>query len=253
MITLSIGATGEGGRQEALLVHDYHGGYQDLFVSQFDRVRLLVHQSQLETSARLGLFQYQQGFAHPLRIRFDDQAPAGIENALAYVAAGSTRDGQFVQEMVVNLGEMSKNANDFDQIFTHEMTHAVLDDACGGDASKTIPHWVQEGLAQFVSGEGDRRVAQAAGRVRKSQAHNLVVALDGPFSGYAYPQYYLAIQYMNDRHSINSVQAFVRDLIDGKSVSNAIVDEVGMPYDQFVHEVREFSLRKFTDKALPDY
>jgi hypothetical protein len=72
-------------RYEAALVKDYTGRHQEEFVTQFDRVRLLARQAQVEASARLGLVQYHEGFTYPLLIRFEDGAPAGIENSLAYV------------------------------------------------------------------------------------------------------------------------------------------------------------------------
>jgi len=244
---------GDAGRQEAVLDRNYKGSYPDLFTGQFDRVRLLVHQAQLEASMRLGFFQYQQGFQYPLIVRFDDSAPIGIEHALAYVRMGQNSTGQFMQEMVVNLAEMSRNSNDFDQVFTHEMTHAVLNDACGGRTSEHLPHWVQEGLAQYVSGEGDARVAEAAKHVHKSQAARLLYPLDAPYSAMGYPQYYLAIQYMFDKHSSNSISAFARDLIAGQSVPDAIQDAVDMPYDRFQQEVRDYSLKRFTDLAVPDF
>ncbi len=239
-------------RESAELVRDYHGTHQDAFTLQFDRVRLLVRQAQIEASARLGLLQYQEGFQYPIRIGFEDGAPLGIENVLAFVRLGRTSRG-FVQELVVNLDEMASNPVDFDLVFKHEMTHAVMNDAVGGDASLRIPHWVQEGLAQYVSGEGDQRVLSLARRVHRSHADLLLSDLDGLYTGKAYPQYYLAIKYMYDKQSSNAVQAFVRNLIAGKSVTDALNEATGMTYPQFLENVRQYSLNVFQDKALPDY
>jgi hypothetical protein len=129
----------------------------------------------------------------------------------------------------------------------------VLNDAVGGEASMRIPHWVQEGLAQFVSEEGDARVERAAQHFRKSQVQALLYNLEGPYSGYAYPQYYLAIKYMNDKFTINSVQALVRDLIAGQATHAALEDSVGIPWDKFQQNLREYSLGILRDKAKPDY
>jgi hypothetical protein len=233
-------------RYDALLVTDYSGSYKDRFTQEYDRVRVLAHQAQLEASMRLGLFQYHDGFRYPMQIRFDDGAPAGIENALAYVRLGHTDKG-FAQELVINLPVMNAAGADFDQVFRHEMTHAVMNDAVGGEASEKIPHWVQEGLAQYVSGEGPDRVLQAASQVRPESLGLLLCNLNGGYQGRCYPQYYLAIQYMADKHSVNSVESFVRSLIDGHSMDDALQDAVSMPFDRFEKEVRDYSLARYKE------
>jgi hypothetical protein len=239
-------------RYEATLVKEYTGPHQDAFITQFDRVRLLVRQAQVEDSALLGLFQYREGFQYPLFIHFEDGAPAGAENALAYVRLGQTSQG-FAQELVVNLAADAGAGMDFDRIFYHEMTHAVMNDAVGSEASLKIPHWVQEGLAQYVSGEGKNRVTQAAGQFKKSQVKALLYNLEGPYTGAAYPQYYLAIECLYEKHSVNAVQALVRDLIQGKSTTDSIEDVTGLSWDKFQEEVRDYSLKSLQDKARSDY
>jgi hypothetical protein len=142
---------------------------------------------------------------------------------------------------------------DFDKIFYHEMTHAVLNDAVGGEASVKIPHWVQEGLAQYVSEEGKDRVIEEAQTVKKSQARYLLADLDGPYTGRAYPQYYLAIECLYEKHTVNAVQALVRNLILGKSTLDAVEDSTGLDWVKFQDEVREYSLKVYEDKARPDF
>jgi hypothetical protein len=250
-------------RYQAALVKDYTGRHQEEYVTQFDRVRLLVRQAQVEVSARLGLIQYREGFQYPLLIRFDDGAPPGVESALAYVqlmeAPRQTPGGPassvagFAQQLVVNLDATATSPMDFDKIFYHEMTHAVLNDAVGGEATVKIPHWVQEGLAQYISEEGKGRVIEEAQTVKKSQAHYLLADLDGPYTARAYPQYYLAIEYLYEKHTVNAVQALVRNLILGKSTIDAVEDSTGLPWVKFQDEVRDYSLKVFQDKAQPDF
>src|SRR5450755_3323294 len=89
-------------RYPAAMEKVYTGRHQEVFATQYDRVRLLVNQAQLEVSSRLGLIQYREGFVYPLVIRFDDGAPSGIESAVAYVRLLKSNSG-FMQELVVNL------------------------------------------------------------------------------------------------------------------------------------------------------
>ena len=239
-------------RYPAALVKEYSGRHQEEFIVQFDRVRLLVRQAAVEASARLGLLQYREGFECPLIIRFDDGAPEGVEHALAYVRLAQN-GRQFSQELVVNMDATAGTPLEFDKIFYHEMTHAVLNDAIGGEASLKIPHWVQEGLAQYVSEEGKDRVSQAAQSYRKSQVKALLWDLDGPYSAIAYPQYYLAIEYLHEKHSVNAVQALVSNLILGKSVVDTVEENTGLSWVRFQDEVRAYSLAVLQEKAKPDF
>jgi hypothetical protein len=250
ILALPFSALGER-RQVASLIKDYQGTHPAEFNAQFDRVRLLVRQAQLEVSSRLGLLQYREGFQYPIAIRFEDDAPAGLENSLAYVRYSRSAAG-FEQELVVNLTEMIAHPIDFDTVFYHEMTHAVLNDAVGGEATLKIPRWLQEGLAVYVSGEGDNRVELAAVSLRRSQADRLVFPLEGNAYGNAYPQYYLAIKYLLEKHSVNAVQGLVRNLIQGQSTAEAIQDTTGLTWDEYKRNVAQYSLRTFRDLALPD-
>ncbi len=228
----------------------YAGSHSELFARQQDRVRLLVRQAQLEVSSRLGLLQYQEGFRCPLTVRFDDTAAPGVEYALAYVRMGQTQRG-FVQEMVVNLDVMSRNDRDFDRIFYHEMTHAVLNDAVVSQSGTALPSWVQEGLAVYVAGDGDERVKALAQSVRKSQAGHLVHDLDEPILDYA--RNYLAFKYFLDKRSINVLQAFVRNLTQGQTPQAALQDSSGLSWDTYRKEVRDYSLRVYQDNARSDF
>jgi hypothetical protein len=231
-------------RQEARLVKDYRGAHEDAFNAEYDRVRLLVHQAQLEVSSRLGLLQYRQGFQYPLTVRFEDSAPVGLESTLAYVRLTSSSQG-FAQELVVNLDELTRHPMDFDTVFYHEMTHAVLNDAIGAEATQKIPHWVQEGLAIYVSGEGEARVKKAAASVAWRDLPQLLWPLQSPYAAAAYPQYYLDVKYILDKGTINALQGFVRDLIAGESPAEAVRDTLGQEFAAFQQGVRDYSLKAF--------
>jgi len=239
-------------RFSAAFQTSYDGAYQDLYRDQVERVRLLIRQAQLEVSARLGLLQYREGFRYPLTVRFADSAPPGVENALAYVHMVQTSGG-VGQEMVVNLSVFSAHATDFDTVFYHEMTHAVLDDALELKDLANVPRWVQEGLAVYVAGNGDTIVAEVAGRIRKSQAKELIQDLDQIHTYQIYPQGYLAFKYLNDKYSVNAVEAFVRDLTQGQSTMAAIEDSTSVSYATFKQQLQEYSLDIYKENARPDF
>jgi hypothetical protein len=254
-LILALGAASPGVsesiRHAPVLLTEYEGRYKPQYTEHLERVRLLTHQAQLEVSARLGLMNYRDGFLYPLVIRFEDDAPLGIENSLAYVRFGNDK-GHFGQELVINLQELNAHPMNFDTVFTHEMTHAVMNDAVGGEAGTRLPRWLQEGLAEYVSGEGPGRVQDTASKVHKSAVPQLLFNLDGPVYGNGYPYYYLAIKFLEDKFSINSVQAIVRQLIQGKSLSYALEDATALTWTQYQSQVRDYAFKTFKDLAIPD-
>jgi hypothetical protein len=228
----------------------YQGAYQDLFVQQQERVRLLVRQSQVEVSSQLGLFQYQEGFRLPLTIRFADTTNPGAEHALAFVHFVNSSSG-LQQEMVVNLSVCAQNPRDFDVIFYHEMTHAVMLDAMGPEQALALPRWVHEGLATYVSGEGKERVHEVAQHFHKSTVGRIVHDIDEP-GVVDYIHAYLAFQYLKEKYSVNALQGFVRDVIQGKTAPAAFEDMTGVPYDRFRHDLQEYTLATLQNEARPD-
>jgi hypothetical protein len=243
-------APGEGRaekRYEPVYQTDYQGIHPDLFAREQDRVRLLLRQAQIEISSRLGLFQYREGFQCPLMVRFNDKPTAGVEHALAYVLIVPIA-GRFAQMMVVNLDVMaSYPKEDFDRVFYHEMTHAVLNDAVDSVYHRSLPSWVQEGLAVYIDGDGEARVKAAARSALESRAGTLVRDLEDPVLDYA--RNYLAFKFMVERQSINTLQTFVRDLTMGKTPEEAIENSTNLRWDAFRRAVRDYSAEVYSEYA----
>ena len=131
------------------------------------------------------------------------------------------------------------------------MTHAVLNDAVVSQYRRALPSWVQEGLAVYISGEGEERVKASAQRVRKSQAKMLVRDLAEPVLDYS--RDYLAFKFLLDKYSINSLQAFVRELTEGKLPEEALEDSTGLSWDVFRQKLQDYSLQIYQENARPDY
>ena len=236
-------------RHAATFQTDYQGPYRDLFAQQAERIRLLVQQAQLEISSRLGLFQYREGFRLPLSVRFADVTQPGVEHALAYVHFTQSSSG-LAQEMIVNLSVCAQNPADFDSIFYHEMTHAVILDALDPQKALAIPRWVHEGLAEYISGEGPARVRWIAQHFNRATVGQAVHSIDSPGVDYAHA--YLAIQYLEDKYSVNAVQGLVRDLIQGKNTQDAIEDVTGESYEEFRKHLQEYTLAVYQKEARSD-
>lgn len=239
-------------RQPATLIREYKGAYPDQFNAQYDQIRLWVRQAQLEVSSQLGLLQYQEGFRYPLEIRFEDGAPAHAEHTLAYVGLGRNKD-EFFQVLVINIAACAKNAIGLQSVFFHEMTHAVMNDAVGGQSAARLPRWLHEGLAQFIAGDGEMRLKELTKTYRKAYFLNFGFDLDSPEASFAYPEYYLGVKYIHEKRGITALQTLVRNLIAGQPYHRALQDALNQDPAAFKQSVREYSQRYFNDRALPDY
>jgi hypothetical protein len=230
---------------------NYHGTHPDLFAQQNDRVRLLVRQAQVEISSQLGLIQYQDGFYWPFSVRFDDTPARGVEHAIAYVMLVPSEHGGVAQQLVVNLDVWPSEGMDFDKVFYHEMTHAVLNDAIVTRTQKLLPSWVQEGLAVYIAGDGEWWVSRTAKMVHVSQIGYLIHDLRMERRSPDYAEDYLAFQLMKEKYSINALQAFVRELTEGKDPETAVEDSTGVSWDKFTKDLAEYQRRVYTPLALP--
>lgn len=253
-VTVLVGVPARAVRHEAVLQDSYQGTRPADYTHIRDRVERLVKQAQLDVSVALGLIQYKEGFQYPLHIRFEDAPPAGqgLENTLAYVQLGRMNE-DFAQQLVIHLAELSGSAGpswvDAERVFYHEMTHVVLNDAVGGDASLRLPLWVQEGYAQFVAKEGESRLREAGAAFRKQDIREMRFDVRRPYRPLAYPQYYLAIRYLNDKHSINAVQALIRHLIEGRPLEEAVRESAGLSFDAFLANVNRYTQDTFLELA----
>lgn len=239
-------------RYQAVLSPRYTGAHMEAFTGQHDQVRLWVRQAQLEVSSQLGLLQYQEGFRYPISIEFADGAPPGVENALAFVQMGENQEG-FIQRLVINLAAPQEGSFELQTVFFHEMTHAVMNDAVGGQATMKLPRWLHEGLAQYIGGDGEKRLTQLCSQYRKNFFTQFRYDLDAPDGSLAYAQFYLGVKYILQRKGINSLQALVRNLIAGMPYDQAIEDSCAQKLPAFKASVRDYSLDYFKDKALSDY
>jgi hypothetical protein len=251
LLVLGTARAGDEPRFAASFQTSYNGTHPDLYAQQQDRVRILIKQAQLEISSQLGLLQYQEGFRCPLTVRFDDTPAPGVEHALAYVQIIPSVRG-VAQELTVNLDVMDKYpGQDFDQIFYHEMTHAVLNDAVAFPTRHHVASWIQEGLAVYIAGNGNELVKQFCQQFHRSQAASAVRDLDQPVLDY--PRDYLAFRYIVDQHTINSFQAFVRLLTNGKTPAEAVEESTGLTWDAFREKVKDYTTNVYKEQALPDY
>jgi len=241
-------------------VERYDGGFKDDYPQLLARVRTLVGLAQQEIAVKLGLFQYGRGFYHPVSIRFDDSSQAGTQNPFFYIRPSVSTDG-FSQDLMVNVEVFARQQRDpkwedrtLNQAFDYTMTELMLNDLAGGEAYKKLPVWVQEGLAVYCSGSGEELVEEVAEDTPRSKARDLAGDLNRSYrylTKRQWARYYLAIKYITETGGVDSLQAFARDVIGGKSVADTILNTLSQDWPTFEKNVKDYTFKTFL-QLTPD-
>jgi len=228
-------------RTACQLDESYNGPHQEAFQKLRFYIPNLLSTTQLELASDMGL-DYQEGFRYPFTIGFVDEPLSGSEYALAYVQL-SRGDGGFRQRMNINLEAYSRRPFNFDKVFRHEMSHAILSDAVGGDVFAKLPVWLIEGLAIWVAEQGEQLTRAEAHRYPAYAEKILVSDLEGPRRANLYPQYFLAIEYIVKTKGVGSLQNLLHDLVNERPLREAMAYNLGEDWETFQKNVRDFSIQ----------
>jgi hypothetical protein len=195
------------------LDENYGGSHTGDFERLRHEVPILIRQSLIDIAVRMGL-DFQEGWNHPIIIRFVDGSPSGAESALAYVQLLS--DGQTAAHVLsINLAAYASEPFNFEKVFRHELFHAMLNDALGPDAVN-LPIWVHEGMAVYAANQGEQMINAYLSGVEAGDEEQFVNGLDGPHGGQDYVEDFLAVRYLRDRHGMNALPSFTRTLVSSR-------------------------------------
>ena len=246
--------------QPDTLSNQYQGGYKDDYPQVRVRVQSYLLPVQSEIAIELGL-QYGQGFSHPVTVLFEDGRPANSENPFFFIRTKGSGDS-FSQELVANVegyakgrDELARKEENLRGGFRYAIAKVMLNDLSAGNEESALPLWVQEGLAVYASGAGEHLVQIVAARTAKSRAGDLVDEVNnpGPFlTPRAWAGYYLAIKYIFAQGGVAAVQAFVRNVTEGKSPSDAIQNTLSQEWPAFTADLREFSANSYSQYTPED-
>lgn len=253
---------GESLPQPPTLVDQYSGGYRDDYLLEIDRVRTFLGLGQQTLSTQLGLLQATQGFYHPVRIRFDDGAPAISYSAYFYIQPDSRSGENFSQEMVVNVEAYARRRKagqgrdpELRSGFNYAMTQLILYDLLQNTSAQKLPLWVHEGLSVYMAGDGMDLVKEVASATTKSRVSDLVGEINRPYpnlSRLQWARYFLAIQYIYETGGVNGFQSFVRAVVSGTSAADAIRDSLSQDWSTFKENVQAYSSKIYNQFAAED-
>jgi tetratricopeptide (TPR) repeat protein len=129
--------------------------------------------------------------------------------------------------------EASREAGELDRILSHEFVHALVSQVGG----RTVPAWINEGLATVLepAGAGDVEATLARSRERRalSQLPDSFVGLSRHDAELAYASSARAVRRLIERRGIDALVALLEDLGQGAPFARAFEQRLAMRYEDF--------------------
>jgi sirohydrochlorin ferrochelatase len=133
----------------------------------------------------------------------------------------------------VPLGVALEQPEELDRILSHEFVHAIVA-MLGG---RTVPAWVNEGLATVFepAGANDAEAALARTRVRPalSKLHHGFIDLSTRDAEVAYAMAARAVRRLIEQRGVDAVVALLEDLKAGAPFDRAFRQRIAMSYEDF--------------------
>jgi tetratricopeptide (TPR) repeat protein len=133
----------------------------------------------------------------------------------------------------VPLGSALEQPEELDRVLSHEFVHAMVA-ILGG---RTVPAWVNEGLATVLEpdGAGDSEAALARTNVRPglSKLHRSFVGLSSRDAEIAYGSAARAVRRLIEQRGVPALVALLEDLARGAQFASAFQERIAMRYEDF--------------------
>lgn len=225
---------------------EYQGPHQQSFQKIRYEIPILMRQTMIDMAVKLGL-RFEEGWRHPLTVGFVDGAPFGAENVLAYVQLGRSENG-FFQLLNINLQAYEADSFDYKKVFAHELIHAMLNDALGGQAALKIPIWLHEGLAVYGADQGEKMLKNYVYATTGFSESQLINGLEQHSSALDYAENYLAIKYLAVKKGPNCLHGFVRETIKKEGdYKAALLYACNESWENFQRNVTSYSKEEISN------
>jgi tetratricopeptide (TPR) repeat protein len=133
----------------------------------------------------------------------------------------------------VPLGGSLEQLGELDRVLSHEFVHAMVA-MLGG---RTVPAWVNEGLATVLEPEGpeDAEATLAGTNVRPELAklHRSFVGLSARDAEIAYASAARAVRRLIEQRGMAALVALLEDLSRGEQFASAFQQRIAMRYEEF--------------------
>ncbi len=133
----------------------------------------------------------------------------------------------------VPLSRALEQPEELDRVLSHELVHALVA-RLGG---RTVPAWLNEGLATVLEPEGSLETESA---LSYTHVRPDLATLQRSFAGLstrdaevAYASAAQAVRFLVERRGLAALVALLKDLAQGKAFSRAFDQQMGMRYEDF--------------------
>ena len=131
-----------------------------------------------------------------------------------------------------------ENRGELERVLTHEFVHALV----VGLGGRTVPVWLNEGLATYFEPGGLARSTEMLGRVSArpslSDLHTSFAGLPGAHAAVAYAMSADAVDRLISLRGPSAIVLLLKDLAQGVSFSSAFHRRMAVRYDEFERMVR---------------
>lgn len=138
--------------------------------------------------------------------------------------------------------------SDLEVVLRHELVHAVMRARMGGAKYQALPHWVREGLAVHIAGEGRHHLRRTL--LAREDVDALMTGLMGrQRSLVMYPYAWLAVEYLRLEGGPDAVCVFARGLMDGRHPRALTRELTGKRWKPFLGALRGHARKRIEEEA----
>ena len=153
--------------------------------------------------------------------------------------SGAINDGK----LRIPVSGLSSVSPELARVLKHELAHSFINQLSGG----RCPHWLNEGIAQFLEPKSLGGDGHQLAVLFKAQRNIPLNVLEGSFMNFsgveayvAYAESLAAVAYINDSYGMSDVQRILQLLSQGSSTEAALRSTIHSDYGQFESDLGKY-------------
>jgi len=153
--------------------------------------------------------------------------------------SGAINDGK----LRIPVSGLSSVSPELARVLKHELAHSFINQLSAG----RCPHWLNEGIAQFLEPKSLGGDGHQLALLFKAQRNIPLNVLEGSFMNFsgveayvAYAESLAAVAYINDSYGMSDVQRILQLLSQGSSTEAALRSTIHSDYGQFESDLSKY-------------
>ncbi|HKI26807.1 MAG TPA: tetratricopeptide repeat protein [Candidatus Sulfotelmatobacter sp.] len=153
--------------------------------------------------------------------------------------SGAINDGK----LRIPVSGLSSVSPELARVLKHELAHSFINQLSGG----RCPHWLNEGIAQFLEPKNLGGDGHQLAMLFKAQRNIPLNVLEGSFMNFsgveayvAYAESLAAVSYINDSYGMSDIQRILQRLSEGSSTEAALRATIHSDYGQMESDLAKY-------------